>query len=239
MQPVVRTILISGASSGIGRACAQALLQQGHHVIGLSRNCQKFSTTHPRFQAYEIDLSDLEALPVKLKQLAKQFPAIDGIIFSAGRGQFSSIEEFSYPQIQALINLNFISQSFLAKAFLPSLKRKALADLIFIGSEAALQGSRKGSIYCASKFAVRGFSQALRDECAKSSVRVALINPGMVDTDFFQDLSFAPGEHESHALNANDVADAVSYIINARRGIIIDEINLNPANKVINFKKNQ
>jgi len=109
--------------------------------------------------------------------------------------------------------------------------------LIFIGSEAALTGSRKGSIYCASKFALRGFSQALRDECAKSSVRVSLINPGMVKTDFFQDLNFEPGEHHSNYLTATDVAETVIYIINARSGIIIDEINLNPANKVINFKK--
>ena len=150
---------------------------------------------------------------------------------------FARAEEFSFSQIQEIMNLNFISQSFLAKGFLPALKRQALADLIFIGSEAALAGSRKGSIYCASKFALRGFSQALRDECAKSSVRVSLINPGMIKTDFFKTLSFEPGEQASQHLLASDVADAVSYIINARSGIIIDEINLNPANKVINFKK--
>lgn len=237
MQFVKRTVLISGASSGIGRACAVSLLAQGHAVIGLSRNCQQFTTAHSDFTAFEIDLSDLTSLPQHIKQLSKQFPAIDAVIFSAGRGQFSNLEEFSFPQIQELINLNFISQSFLAKGFLPALKRKPLADLIFIGSEAALAGSRKGSIYCASKFALRGFSQALRDECAKSNVRVSLINPGMVKTDFFQELNFEPGVHPSNYLNANDVADAVNYIINTRSGIIIDEINLNPANKVINFKK--
>ena len=237
MQPVKRTVLVTGASSGIGRACAVALLNQGHHVIGLSRNCQQFTHTHPRFSPVEFDLSDLTILADNIKQLSKQHPSIDSIIFSAGKGQFSSLEEFSYVQIQELMNLNFISQSFLAKGLLPALKRKPLADLIFIGSEAALAGSRKGSIYCASKFALRGFSQALRDECAKSSVRVSLINPGMVKTDFFQSLSFEPGEHQSQHLVAEDVADAVIYIINARSGIIIDEINLNPANHVIQFKK--
>lgn len=237
MQSVKRNILISGASSGIGRACAISLLQQGHSVIGLSRNCQQFTHTHPRFSAFEVDLSDLASLPENIKRLCKQFPAVDAIIFSAGRGQFSSLEEFSYPQIQDLMNLNFISQSFLAKGFLPALKRKPLADLIFIGSEAALNGSRKGSIYCASKFALRGFSQALRDECAKSSVRVSLINPGMVKTEFFDRLIFLPGDDKSQHLYASDVADAASYIINARKGIIIDEINLNPANKVVKFKK--
>lgn len=237
MQFVKRKFLITGASSGIGRACARSLLEQGHEVIGLSRDCQQFIIEHPCFTAVEIDLSDLAKLPGSIKQLLKQYSAIDGIIFSAGKGQFSGLEEFSFAQIQALMNLNFVAPSFLAKGFLPALKRRPLADLIFIGSEAALAGSRKGSIYCASKFALRGFTQALRDECAKSSVRVSLINPGMVKTEFFNTLNFAPGEHESQHLNASDVADAVNYIINARAGIIIDEINLNPANKVIQFKK--
>lgn len=238
MQHVKRTVLVTGASSGIGRACAVALLNQGHSVIGISRDCQKFATVHPNFSSVEMDLSDLATLPGNIRQLGKQCPAIDAILFSAGKGQFGSLEEFSFAQVQDLMNLNFVSQSFLAKEFLPALKRKALADLIFIGSEAALAGSRKGSIYCASKFALRGFSQSLRDECAKSSVRVSLINPGMVKTDFFQSLTFEPGEHESQHLLAEDVADAVSYIINARKGIIIDEINLNPANNVIQFKNN-
>ena len=237
MQFVKRTVLISGASSGIGRACAVSLLEQGHEVIGLSRNCQQFTHDHPCFTAYEVDLGDLASLPNHIKLLAKQYPAIDAIIFSAGRGQFGGLEEFSFTQIQDLINLNFVSQSYLAKGFLPTLKCKSLADLIFIGSEAALTGSRKGAIYCASKFALRGFSQALRDECAKSSVRVSLINPGMVKTDFFQELNFEPGENNGNYLTATDVADAMSYIINARIGIIVDEINLNPANKVIKFKK--
>ncbi len=237
MQFVKRTVLISGASSGIGRACAESLLEQGHRVIGLSRNCQQFITDHPGFTSFEIDLSDLTGLAEAIKQLIKQFPAIDAIVFCAGRGQFSSLEEFSFAQIQALMNLNFLSQSYLAKGFLPVLKRKSLADLIFMGSEAALKGSRKGSIYCASKFALRGFSQALRDECAKSSVRVSLINPGMVKTGFFETLDFVPGDDKSQHLCASDVADAVSYIMSARAGIIIDEINLNPANKVVQFKK--
>lgn len=237
MQSIKRTILITGASSGIGQACSIALLKQGHEVIGLTRNCAQFFISHPKFTPYQIDLSDLENLPKNVKALATQFRNIDSVIFAAGRGEFGHLEEFSFSQIQELMNLNFVSISFLAKYFLPSFKRKNLSDLIFIGSEAALKGSRKGSIYCASKFAIRGFSQALRDECAKSNVRVSLINPGMVKTEFFDRLNFEPGNEKNQHLIANDIADAASYIINARAGIVIDEINLNPANKVIQFKK--
>lgn len=237
MQFIKRTILVTGASSGIGQACAIALLRQGHEVIGLTRNCAQFIVSHPKFTPHQIDLSDLANLAANLKALTARFPNIDSIIFAAGRGEFGHLEEFSLSQIQELMNLNFISISFVAKYFLPTFKRKDVSDFIFIGSEAALKGSRKGSIYCASKFAIRGFSQALRDECAKSKVRVSLINPGMVKTEFFDHLNFAPGNEENQHLNAEDVADAATYIINARAGIIIDEINLNPANKVIQFKK--
>ncbi|MDD1629560.1 MAG: SDR family oxidoreductase, partial [Methylococcaceae bacterium] len=161
----------------------------------------------------------------------------DAVVFSAGIGQFGSVEEFSYPQIEALMTINFTSQVFLTKALLPALKRKANSDLIFIGSEAALKGSRKGAIYCASKFAIRGFTQALREECSNSNVRVCLINPGMVKTAFFEHLTFEPGDHESNFILPENVAAAVSYVLGTRAQIVIDEINLSPLNKVIKFKK--
>ena len=100
-----------------------------------------------------------------------------------------------------------------------------------------MNGSRKGAIYCASKFAVRGFTQALREECGNSNVRVCLINPGMVKTAFFEHLAFEPGEHESNFILPEDVAAAVSYVVGTRAQIVIDEINLSPLNKVIKFKK--
>jgi short-subunit dehydrogenase len=172
---IKRIVLVTGASSGIGRAIAKQLLQQGHHVIGVSRNIQQF--THPldNFSTVQLDLSQLKQLPAALRELAKNYPDIDAVIFSAGIGQFGSLEEFSYPQIETLMTVNFTSQVFLTRALLPQLKRKQRVDLIYIGSEAALKGSRKGAMYCASKFALRGFTQALREECSKSGVRYPVI----------------------------------------------------------------
>ena len=237
MHIVKRTVLVTGASSGIGRAVAQNLLQQGHTVIGVSRDCRKFTRQMENFSSVELDLSQLSELPQKIRQLQQMFPEIDAVVFSAGIGQFGSVEEFSYPQIEALMTINFTSQVFLTKALLPALKRKANSDLIFIGSEAALKGSRKGAIYCASKFAIRGFTQALREECGNSNVRVCLINPGMVKTAFFEHLTFEPGDHESNFILPENVAAAVSYVLGTRAQIVIDEINLSPLNKVIKFKK--
>ena len=237
MQPVKRTVLVTGASSGIGRAIAQNLLQQGHTVIGVSRDCRKFTRQMDNFSSVQLDLCQLNELPQKIRQLQHLFPEIDAVVFSAGIGRFGSVEEFSYPQIETLMTINFTSQVFLTKALLPALKRKANSDLIFIGSEAALKGSRKGAVYCASKFALRGFTQALREECSNSNVRVCLINPGMVKTAFFEHLTFEPGDHESNAILPEDVAAAVSYVLCSRAQTVIDEINLSPLNKVMKFKK--
>lgn len=237
MQSVTRTILVTGASSGIGRATAKLLLNQGHFVVGMSRDCRRFSVEHPRFASVEADLANLGEIEPCCKRLQNHFPQLDAVVFAAGYGQFGHLEQFSFQQIERLMTVNFTGQAFMTKALLPKLKQKAHCNLIYIGSEAALKGSRNGSIYCAGKFALRGFTQALRDECGKTGVRVSLINPGMVDTAFFETLQFNPGRQPEQALQAGDVAETVSFILNANPHCAVDEINLSPLNKVIEFKK--
>jgi NADP-dependent 3-hydroxy acid dehydrogenase YdfG len=236
MSDIKRTILVTGASSGIGRAVARRLLAAGHTVIGLSRDVSRFAA-HPGFVPKQLDLSRLADIPPFAKKLQHDFSQLDAVVFAAGYGKFGGLEQFSYLQIEQLLAVNFTAQAFLSKALLPGLKQQPHANLIYLGSEAALKGSRNGTIYCASKFALRGFTQALRDECGKSSVKVTLLNPGMVDTKFFDNLAFAPGKALSQALQADDIAHAVSYILEAGCHYVIDEINLTPASKVIEFKK--
>lgn len=237
MRDITRTVLVTGARSGIGRAVAERLLAQGHKVIGTSRDCRRMIDADPRVACLELDLAKPADIPPLAKQLQRDFPALDTVVFAAGYGQFGGLEQFSFDQIERLMTVNFTAQALLTRALLPKLKQMPRANLVYIGSEAALKGSRNGSIYCASKFALRGFAQALRDECGKSPVRVSLVNPGMVDTAFFDSLSFAPGKQPGQALTADDVAAAVAYILEAGPHCVIDEINLNPSSKVIEFKK--
>jgi len=236
MNKKPRKILITGASSGIGRATCMQLLNGGHRVVGVARDFSKFPCDSKSFTPVTLDLEAVELLPQQLQQLAKSHRDIDAVICCAGRGQFGSLEEFSYQQIRSLIDLNFVSQAYIARAFLPLLKQQQSGTLIFIGSEAGLKGSRRGSIYCASKFAVRGLAQALRDECSKSGVSVSIVNPGMVRTEFFDDLPFTHGEEEDHYLLPEDVADALALIINARGSAVVDEINLSPLKNVVQTK---
>ena len=237
MHGIKRTILVTGASSGIGRAVCRRLLAQGHRVLGSSRNTGKFTHKHEGFIPFEMDLSQPEQAADRCLAMQRQYPHINAVVFAAGFGRFASLEQFSRQQIEALLTVNFTAQVFITKALLPQLKRQAHANLVYIGSEAALKGSRKGTVYCASKFALRGFTQSLEDECGSSAVRVSLINPGMVRTSFFDDLDFQPGDGEKQALRSDDVAAAVDYVLSAAPHVAIDEINLNPVNKVIRFKK--
>ncbi|WP_455219578.1 SDR family oxidoreductase [Kaarinaea lacus] len=230
-------IIVTGSSSGIGRAIAQYLLDDGYRVIGIARNRQHRPIEHANFVNLSMDLADVEALPDKLQALVNTYPEVRGIVFCAGRGQFGSLEEFSYSQIRSLMDLNFLSQAYLAKAYLPLLKKSGRGDLIFIGSESALKGSRKGTVYCASKFAVRGLVQALRDECSRSNVRVTLVNPGMVNSAFFDELDFEPGNEPENFLVPEDIAHAVDYILSTRSVLSVDEINLSPLKNVVQHKK--
>lgn len=231
-----KTLLITGASKGIGKAISLKMLKEGHRVIGLARHFPA-SFQHANFEKVEMDLSQAQELPVALKNLHKTYPTIDALICNAGQGLFKHLEEFSFEQMRRMIDLNIFSHLCLVKTFLPSLKKRPLSDIIFIGSEASLAGKRQGTLYCASKFAIRGFAQALREECATSPVRVCLINPGMVQTTFFDELSFAPGSEESEHLLPEDIAEAVSLVIQARAGTVYDEINVAPHKKKIIFKK--
>jgi len=236
-SPRPRCIVVTGASSGIGSAICSELLSLGHQIIGIARQAKKDLHNQQRnYVPYDIDLSQLDELPEKLSILSQQHKTIDALICCAGRGQFGGLEEFSYDQIKSLVNLNFISQAYISKALLPSMKVRDHSNIIFIGSEAALSGSRKGAVYCATKFALRGFAQSLRDECSQSGVHVSIINPGATKTPFFENLNFCHGPEPSHYIETKEITDTIIFILNMRAGTVAEEINLSPLKRVIKSK---
>jgi 3-hydroxy acid dehydrogenase / malonic semialdehyde reductase len=234
-----KTVIITGASSGIGKAIAIRLLENNYHVIGLARNFDKCEITSADFTPLAVDFSNIDALPPFLTELSKQNQNLSALICCAGEGRFGSLEEFSYPQIQSLMELNFLSQVFVIKAFISRLKRQGHGDIIIMGSESALVGGKQGTIYSASKFALRGMAQSLRDECSRNGVRVTVINPGMVKSPFFNTLDFEPGHHDENFIIPEDIANAVQMVLSSRKETVFDEINLSPLKKVIHHKPKQ
>lgn len=218
---------VSGATSGIGAAVAERFLGDGWRVLGIARRAADLES-HPQMTPAPIDLEDLDRLPTQLEALVREYGPPDAAVLAAGRGLLGALEEASYRQIRQLIDVGLTAQIFFARALLPAMKRRGRGDVVFIGSEASLQGRRRGSVYCAAKFGLRGLAQALREECATAGVRVSIVHPGTVRTPFFDDLEIEPGPEAEHALAADDVAAAVLHTLALPPDVVVDEIIISP-----------
>ena len=230
-----KCILVTGSSSGIGLSITKKLLNCGAKVIGIARNHSKFSIDHPNYVTYDVEMSDLNNLNKVMNKIIKENNEITGLISNAGYGEFGPLENFSIEQINSFISVNLTSHIVVTKLILPHLKKRKMGDIIFIGSEAGLLGSKNGSLYCSAKFGLRGFSQSIRHDTSTSNIRVCIINPGMVRTEFFKNLKFSPGDDVDNAINSDDIANAVINVIKLEQSTVVDEINLSPLKKVVKF----
>ena len=228
--------LVTGASSGIGLAVVRALLRLGGNVIGVARRPVELEISYEtNLRSICCDLSDFEMLSSKVSETLRGNP-LSGAVLAHGYGDFGSVEQFSISRIERLISVNLTSHIVLSRLIVPALKSNGGGDLVFIGSESALNPGRKGAIYCGTKFGLRGFAQSLRLDCAGANVRVGIVNPGMVETPFFDDLDFEPGESPDNRLQPKMVADAVMTMLKLPGGAVLDEINLSPLKTVIRKK---
>lgn len=231
-----RTVVVTGSSSGIGRAISELLLQRGDAVLGLARDHTKFAPDAHGYEAHVIDLADLDAAAAALDALAHQQLGVDAVVANAGYGHFGEIEQFSATQIRRAIDVNLTACLLLARSFVPVLKKHEHSDLIVVGSQSGQRGSRRGSLYCAAKFGLRGMAQALRDECARSGVRVTLISSGPVSTPFFDDLDFEPDAANDSALQPTDVARVVGQILDTPAHVVVDEVSMSPPHRSFRSK---
>ena len=231
-----KCVLVTGSSSGIGYEITLKLLGLGAKVIGIARNHDRSKLENKNYTTYKCDVSAHQKLEILLKQILKKHPQINCFISNAGFGDFGPLENFSTLQIKNFIATNLTSHIVMTKLLLPHFKRIKIGDIIFIGSEAGLLGAKNGSLYCTAKFGLRGFSEALSKDVANKNIRVSIINPGMIRTNFFENLNFEPGNDEENAINIKDVSSTVAYILDLSRNTIVDEINLSPLKKAIKFK---
>ncbi len=222
--------LVTGASSGIGLATARTLFSSGYSVEGIARDFS--NTDFDQLKTTELDLSQIDDLASGLQQFKT---APDVLVLNAGYGQFGGIEQFSHDQIRRLVDTNLVSNLFLIKHFLPKMKQQGSGDIVLIGSESAVQGAKAGAVYCATKFAIRGLAQSLRADSSTAGIRVILVNPGPVNSDFFDQLNFEPQPGDEFEIPAESVADAIMSALQQPRSVVIDEINMQPIKR--SFRK--
>ncbi len=220
-----RVLLITGASSGIGAATARAASREGYQLVLAARSTDKLEALARELGpenvlAVSADVTVMAQQEAMVEQALERFGRIDGVFANAGRGGspggFSGADHDAWRE---MILTNVYGVGLTLQATLPAL-RKSRGHVLLTGS-AAGRATIPGSMYSASKWAVTGIGYNLREELRGSGIRVTLIEPGMVDTPFFD-------ERPSHALQDHDIANAVLYALSQPSHVDVNEILVRP-----------
>ncbi|UCN00497.1 SDR family NAD(P)-dependent oxidoreductase [Sulfurimonas sp. SWIR-19] len=219
----MKRAVVTGASSGIGKAITNRLLTLGYEVIGVSRNIQDNDFNHAHFQALTCNLAE-EKETIKLCQRLKK-ENIFILVNCAGFGRFEPHEELHVNTITTMSFLNLTAPMLLTNALLRSLKENE-GYLININSIEALRASKFAAVYSATKAGLKAFGDALFEETRKSRLSITNINPDMTQSNFYDELRFDVSPKEDEKLVAADIADAIEHILTMRKGAVVTEYTL-------------
>ena len=176
-------VLITGASSGIGRSIAKLLMEKGYEVYGTSRNPQAVKNKIPGVTYLPLDQQSSQSI----KALAEMAGDIDILINNAGQGQVGPFEEVPMEKVRSLFEVNLFGIVELTQAILPSMRKRRKGLIINLSSMSGIFGVGYTSVYCGTKHAIEGMFRSLRQEVKPFGIGVVQIQPGYVATGFKQD----------------------------------------------------
>ena len=220
--------LVTGASRGIGAAVARVLAPAYDLLLG-GRDAaalQALADELPGSRPWPVELTDADAVAEAVGGVAR----LDVLVHSAGVGLLGTVAETSVSTWRRQLDVNVVAVAELTRLLLPAL-RAAGGRVVLLNSGAGLTARAGWASYAASKFALRGFADALREEEAPHGVRVTSVHPGRVDTDMQHGVveqeggEYAPGSY----LRAESVAGAVLFAVSAPPDAALDELVLRPA----------
>ncbi|GAB2592343.1 oxidoreductase [Spirosoma areae] len=199
--------LITGISSGLGKALADEVIANGDFVIGTFRNDRQVDTFNESHQgkgyAILLDITKASEIKTTFETVNERFGKLDVLVNNAGVGFAGAIEETSIDEARAVFDVNFFSALEITKAFLPLFRQQKKGHIVQISSHGGLKAFPGFGIYNASKFALEGFSEALAAEVAPLGIHVTLVEPGPFRTNFaghsFREASLQLTDYESTA----------------------------------------
>ncbi|MEV0030642.1 SDR family NAD(P)-dependent oxidoreductase [Nocardia sp. NPDC050793] len=243
--------LITGASSGIGRAAASELAREGASVALVGRRkdrlaelATEITDAGGRALIVPADITDAQAAAEAVERTVEGLGRLDTLVNNAGLMLLGPAPRADLNDWRRMIDINLMGLMFCAHAAIPHLVEAAaqgprrVADIVNIGSLAGRSAFAMSAVYSATKFGVGAFSEALRQELARQHVRVSVIEPGSVDTELRehnsaavqQQLAAAFGDIER--LQARDIADSVSYVVTRPRHVAIAELLVRPTEQI-------
>lgn len=241
----MKTALITGASSGFGRASVEALINEGFKVIAIARREERLKLLKEKFKdklhIIALDVRDKEKINSELKNLPKEFSDISLLINNAGLAlNQDEFDNLSLEDIDTMVDTNIKGFLYIARAIIPILRKQKNAYIFNIGSVAATNPYFGGNVYCGTKAFVRQFSLALRNDLRSSNIKVTNIAPGLCKTEF-SEVRFKGDKEKAEQIykntkfiSADDIAKVIISIINLPEHININEIELMPVTQTWN-----
>ena len=224
-----KVVLITGASSGIGKETAKQFAIRGSHVILVARRKHKLEQIAEDLKKFntsilvcECDISNKVEVEKMSKIVLEKFDSIDILVNNAGFAIYGSISDLTIEEIESQMQTNYFGMIYCIKNFLPSMLKKKSGHIVNVASVAASFGLPKITSYCASKFAMLGFSEGLKHELKGTGIGITVVSPIMVQTDFFDHPSFKKiPKYSLISLSDKTVAKAILRAANSPRLEII------------------
>lgn len=217
-----KVYIVTGGSSGIGKAIAIELIKEGATVIITGRNQEKLNKVALEINAdpKHINVENDHEIDELYNYVKTKYNQFDGLINNAGIADWSPIDELKRDQLKAVFEVNVYGAAMMAAGAAKIFKSQNYGDLVNIASTASVKGFKMGSIYAASKFALRGMSQCWQDELRPFNVRVIQINPSEVLTAF-NTTDRVEKPLKDNKLRPQEIADVVIAALKMdRRGFI-------------------
>ena len=222
-----KKVLITGGSSGIGKATAIDLVGKGAIVCITGRNKVKLDEVASEINAIPIhlDVSKYNSIAVKTLDAFHSMGGIDVLINNAGIGEFAKLEDIKINHFESIFATNVFGLTMLTQEVVKFFKTQQYGMIINIGSSAATSGFPSGSVYCASKFALRGLTECWRHELRRDNIRVVLVNPSEVPTAF-NNKNRVEREEQENKLSSKEISHAIISTINMDKRGFIPELNV-------------
>ncbi|HET8839683.1 MAG TPA: SDR family oxidoreductase [Flavobacteriaceae bacterium] len=232
MNIASKIAVVTGASSGLGAACSKILVQKGARVYGLARSAERLNKLHSqlgeRFIPVSLDITEQNKLREWVDKTFSKNQSPNILINNAGAGYFGKIDEISADHWHQMINTNLNAIFYLTSALVPFMKSNESIDhIINIGSILGKTSGAEKSGYSATKYAIQGYSEALFKELRGNGIKVTCLNPGSIETHFFESSGIEP---HNNMLQPSELAELVSYILETPDNLLIDELTVRPLN---------
>ncbi len=238
-----QVVFITGASSGIGRSCARAFARQGARVLMAARRLDRLEKLAADLKAefgaeshgFALDVRDQAAVERAVSALSPEWEAVDVLVNNAGLSRgLDKLYEGKITDWEEMIDTNVKGLLYVSRAVIPGMVRRGRGHIINIGSIAGREVYPNGNVYCATKAAVNALSKGLRLDLVGTPLRVSLVDPGMVETEFSLVRFHGDGDRAAKVyqglipLAPDDIADAVVFCATRPPHVNVSELVVYP-----------